>query len=29
MSLNVKGQGHQGQKWHYLAISAAFVRFVW
>jgi len=24
----VKGQGHQGQKWHFSALSAACVQFV-
>jgi len=28
MSLRVKGQDHQGQKWHFLALSAACVQFV-
>ena len=28
MSLKVKGQDHQGKKWHFLALSAACVQFV-
>jgi len=27
-SLKVKGQGHQGQKWHFSVLSAACVQFV-